>query len=722
MSTVQRSSATRAPAPASAAEASLGAAALQTLATKIGAAAGDDKDFPDLTSGNRGVRGYELTGARAQLLLDLAGEGTKLKAGERVVGLLVTEDESFIKLAIVDDKTLGVRPAGELNFNNVPLETKSGDEIDPFHGYYLLLKGAPELPLAHGDSNSSWSIDAYKSDDGPKRLPALALPTPVQPSPPPPDFVDAAGAAYLASKIAQHAGGKLPALNAGARGTHVYEVPPADAAAISKALDNGGFSASDAKGYVFLAILQTGAKPELQGLKVSRSDIGKAQMGAAFLNTKALDGKQIATLLANAKELPVAGRVEGFSPQELAGARPTTAQVIGADKPALPPTSTQATDRSASPLATRLQAAGGTASLGAAALKKVAEQIGANAGDDKTFPDLTSGNRGVRGYEVAGSRGQALLDLAGDGATLKAGERVVGLLVTEDESWVKLAIVDDKTLAVRDAGEINFFNTPLETKDGDEVDAFHAYYLMFKGAPELPLAHGDEGSSWTIKAYKSDDGPARVAQLEGKPEKASTSTTAAPKPQPLTPITSDDATSAARKYESMSMGWGSKADAATLADFLARASTAPAVFVEFLAEAFSSDLRKTGSVWHPAHVAAEFSTNADMKKLKKDVAATLSGVSAAPAGISPFAVGKHLNGLSFGTGDTDGILLLAQQLPAVLQDPFAFAYAKHVAKIDADDSVADVKKSALGYAKLGQKDNEDADNAKAVAQLIAALR
>ncbi len=619
-----------------------------------------------------------------------------------------------------------MRPAGELNFNNVPLETKSGDEIDPFHGSYLLLKGAPELPLAHGDSNSSWSIDAYKSDDGPKRLPALSVPKPVQPSAPPPDFVDAAGAAYFAGKITEHAGKRLPALDAGARGTHTYEVPAAAADAISQALGNGRFSARDAKHFVFLAILETGSKPELQGLMVTRADIGAPSLSAAFLNKKSLDGKQIATLLANAKELPVPGRVEGFSPQELAGTRPTTAQVIGADKPALPPTSTTTTDRSASPLATRLQAAGGTASLGAAALKKVAEQIGANAGDDKTFPDLTSGNRGVRGYEIAGSRGQAFLDLAGDGAKLKAGERVVGLLVTEDESWVKLAIVDDKTLAVRDAGEVNFFNTPLETKDGDEVDPFHAYYLMFKGAPELPLAHGDEGSKWTIKDYKSDDGPARLAALEGKAESTSTSTAAAatpaPKPaKPLKPVTSDDAETAARKYASMSMGWGDKADAAVVVDFLARASTAPSVFVEFLAEAFNSD-RKTGAVWHPAHVAAEFSSNADLKKLRNDVTATLSSVSPAPAGVNPFAVGKHLDGMSFGTGDTDGMVELAKQLPAVLQDPFAFAYAKHVAKIDADDSVADVKKFVLGHANLGKRDNEDADNVKALDQLIAALR
>lgn len=193
MTTVQRPSSTvRTGNPAS--ETSLGAAALKTLAQKIGDVAGDNKDFPDLTTGNRGVRGYELTGARAQLLLDLCGEGTKLQAGERVVGLLVTEDESWLKLAIVDDKTLAVREAGELNFNNVPLTTKSGDEVDAFHSYYLLLKGAPELPLAHGDSNSTWSIADYKSDDGPSRLPKLEMPKPVQPTPPPPDFVDAAGA------------------------------------------------------------------------------------------------------------------------------------------------------------------------------------------------------------------------------------------------------------------------------------------------------------------------------------------------------------------------------------------------------------------------------------------------------------------------------------------------------------------------------------------------
>lgn len=357
MTTVQRPSTTARTGTTAASDAGLGAAALKTLASKIGAAAGDDKTFPDLTSGNRGVRGYELTGARAQLLLDLAGEGTKLQPGERVVGLLVTEDESWVKLAIVNDSTLAARDGGEINFNNVPMTTKGGDEIDPFHGYYLLLKGAPELPLAHGDSDSSWSIDAYKSDDGPARLPKLELPKPVKPTPPPPDFVDAAGADYLAGKIAEHAGGKLPALDGGTRGAHAYEVSPADAGAIAKALGSS-FSAADAKHQVFVAILETGEKPQLRGLLLSRADIGKAKISSASIDAKGLDGNQIATLLKNAKELPVVGRVTGFSVSELGAARPTqsVSQVIGSEKPALPSTSTS-TDRSNSPLATRLQAA-----------------------------------------------------------------------------------------------------------------------------------------------------------------------------------------------------------------------------------------------------------------------------------------------------------------------------------------------------------------------------
>lgn len=145
----------------------------------------------------------------------------------------------------------------------------------------------------------------------------------------------------------------MPALTSGNRGAHAYEVSPADAAVIAKAL-GGSFTAADAKQQVFIAILETGDKPQLRGLLLSRADIGQPKIGSATINAKALDGKQIATLLQNAKELPVVGRVTGFSVTELAGTRPTVAQVIGSEKPALP-TTTTTTDRTHSPLSTRLQ-------------------------------------------------------------------------------------------------------------------------------------------------------------------------------------------------------------------------------------------------------------------------------------------------------------------------------------------------------------------------------
>jgi hypothetical protein len=438
--------------------------------------------------------------------------------------LLVTEDESWMRLAIVDDKTLAVRDGGEFNLNNVPLTTKSGDEIDAFHGYWLLLKGAPELPLAHGDEGSGWSIADYKSDDGPARLPKLELPKPVAPRPPPPDFVEAAAANYLAGKIAQHAGGKLPSLTGGTRGAHAYEVPPADAAAIAKALGSA-FSSSSASDRVFVAILETGDKPQLRGLAFSRADIGKAQIGITSFDATALDGATIAKLLVNAKELPVPGRIEGFSPSELAPRPTTVAQVIGAEKPALPPVTTTTTDRSRSPLATRLQAM------------------------TPTVP------------------------------TVKLSER-----------------------------------------DGEV---------------------------------------------------------------------------AARAFKNLITEWGDAKDAESVAKLLAGAAGAPAIYAAFAAEVGG----KKG-YWHPGHVKAAFAERESLKPFAGPIAATLAAVPDAPPGLDPAQLGKDLKNLVTGWYGKDELERLAAQLPAILDDAFAFAAlaltADGVAGVDngVDAARAQVKKVA----------------------------
>lgn len=256
--------------------------------------------------------------------------------------MVQTEDESFAELLVVDTKTLAMREAGELNFFSSPLVTKSGgEEIDPFHGLYLLLKDAPELPLPHGND---WTIADFKSD-GPAKLPAVKIPQAREKQPE--LWVDDAGAKYLAAKMGQHAGGRFPALDAGRRGTHFFELTGEKASRLSELA--GGFYR--AKSDVFVVALETNKEHTLHPVTLVRANLGKDNIGVTAHSPLTLDKSLVADLLTGARELPVTGRVQGFSVQELSS-RAAERHVIGADEHRLPIGT--AADPARSPLATRL--------------------------------------------------------------------------------------------------------------------------------------------------------------------------------------------------------------------------------------------------------------------------------------------------------------------------------------------------------------------------------
>ncbi len=318
------------------------------LSQQIAAQAGDGKRFPDLTGGNCGVHGYEVGARQGQLLLDLAGDGVKLNpAKQTVIALLETGDEPTARLLIVDKQTLAMREAGDIDFFNRPLTGQDGTELDAFHGYHLLLKGAPELPLPH--ENKDWNIGAFKSDDGPARLPKLDIPKPRAKQPQ--LWLDTAGQKYVAGKMKEHAGTKLPALDGGKRGTHFFEVTGEKA---SKLLDiAGGFYS--AKNEVLVAILQTGKPPTLMPLSLNREQIGKPRIENTRYDALTLEPNVLADLLAGAREIPVPGRVEGFQVTELLDTRRAdAANLIGS--PRTPAQVATSTDRRNSALSTRLQA------------------------------------------------------------------------------------------------------------------------------------------------------------------------------------------------------------------------------------------------------------------------------------------------------------------------------------------------------------------------------
>jgi hypothetical protein len=126
-------------------------------------------------------------------------------------------------------------------------------------------------------------------------------------------WLDDEGRAFVAAKMALHAGGKLPALTAGRRGTHFYEVVGAAAKTIA---DLGG-SWYDPKTDVLVVALQTDRARTLTPFLLRRADVaGGGKLGVEWLQELRLRDVG-ADALSRARELPVPGRVEGFSVAEL---------------------------------------------------------------------------------------------------------------------------------------------------------------------------------------------------------------------------------------------------------------------------------------------------------------------------------------------------------------------------------------------------------------------
>lgn len=320
-------------ATSSRASAQLDDAGRKKLARLIESQAGDGKRFPDLTGGNCGIHGHEVGGARGQLLLDLAREGRKLGPDETVIALALTEDEPSLKLLVVNTKTLAVSEAGDYSTYNTPPEAKDGtdlSDVDTAHFYWLLLKDTPKLPLKNGED--SWGIDSYRDSAGPKKLPDLKIDAPRAPAET--LWSDDAGTKYLTAKMEKNVGTRFPAMDAGKFGTHFFEVTGPDARRLNDIV--GGYYV--AKDDVLIAVLDTqGKQPKLNVLSLDRSDIGKPQIDVNGNDTVTLPADLVADLLKNARELPVAGRKEGFKVSQLVdGARTDAAQTVGTDTSSRP--------------------------------------------------------------------------------------------------------------------------------------------------------------------------------------------------------------------------------------------------------------------------------------------------------------------------------------------------------------------------------------------------
>ncbi len=313
------------------------------LAKLIESQSGDEKRFPDLTGGNVGVHGHEVSGARGQLLLDLAREGRKLGPDETVVALAITEDEPSLKLLVVNTKTFALSEAGDYStYNDMP-EAKDGtdlSDVDTAHFYWLLLKDTPKLPLKNGED--SWGIDSYRDSTGPKSLPSLKMPSPRAPAET--LWADDAGKKYLSEKMEKHIGTRFPALDAGKHGTHFFEVTGQDARRLNDIV--GGYYV--AKDDVLIAVLDTTHKqPKLNVLSLDRTDIGKPSIDVNGNDSVSLPADVVADLLKNARELPVTGRKQGFSVAQLVdSAQSDAARTVGTETHR-PSTSTASTGRAA---------------------------------------------------------------------------------------------------------------------------------------------------------------------------------------------------------------------------------------------------------------------------------------------------------------------------------------------------------------------------------------
>jgi hypothetical protein len=137
---------------------------------------------------------------------------------------------------------------------------------------------------------------------------------------------------------------------------------------------------------------------------------------------------------------------------------------------------------------------------------------------------------------------------------------------------------------------------------------------------------------------------------------------------------------AGKAMQDLALGWGGAAEAKTVAKFLETATTDAPAFHAFCDAFGKSD------VWHPAQL-KEF---IESRFAKHDGAKEWLG-SGSPLGVrlqtlttkpekdlDPVKVGKELNNFATGWFNNEVLVLLLNQLPAVLKDPFAFeAMAPH---------------------------------------------
>ena len=187
------------------------------------------------------------------------------------------------------------------------------------------------------------------------------------------------------------------------------------------------------------------------------------------------------------------------------------------------------------------------------------------------------------------------------------------------------------------------------------------------------------------------------------------------------------AASAARAASNLITGWGGKDDAAKVASFLAEVDEKPALYA-----AFRDEFRGGKDAWHPALLRARleegFETPAQAQELLGSgtpLGTRLAQLSqrAAPD-VDPDKLGTTLKGFVTGWFASAELQLLIQQLPAALDDAFAFA-ATHKAAGSAlrdDDTPAALRarvKQSVSYEL--EEGGRDAAQNKLLKMLAARL-
>lgn len=154
--------------------------------------------------------------------------------------------------------------------------------------------------------------------------------------------------------------------------------------------------------------------------------------------------------------------------------------------------------------------------------RRCTEQIRANAGDGKTYPDLGCGNRGLQAYYLDDADAKRLVDVAKEylkHSSLPEDQivkdfdfdpgryDVIGLVDTADESTLQAVLVDKQT------GELTPFGSDMNLIDGgpgDLVpeavdsdgypDGFKAIYELLKNGHKITLGSAAEGveQDWSI--------------------------------------------------------------------------------------------------------------------------------------------------------------------------------------------------------------------------------